>query len=188
MASGSLPPGFPAVEIEGEHYWDGGLVSNTPLEWILRKRQDTLAFQIDLWSSRGEFPRDLADVAERQKEIQYSSRTRATTDNFRKAQTVRSSVARLLKDLPAGMRDNPEVKFLEPLADAKVYNLIQLIYRSKNHQTHSKDYEFSRLTMEDHWKAGYHDAKRTLRHPEVLQRPDGNDSVRTFDLAQDGRE
>jgi NTE family protein len=107
---------------------------------------------------------------------------------FRKLQTVRSSVARLLKDLPAGMRHHPEVAFLEGVADAKVYNLVQLIYRSKNHQTHSKDYEFSRLTMEDHWKAGYHDARRTLRHPEVLQRPDSNDSVRTFDLAQDGRE
>ena len=63
IASGSLPPGFPATEIEGEHYWDGGLVSNTPLEWVLdsRPRQDTLAFQIDLWSARGEFPRDLIE-------------------------------------------------------------------------------------------------------------------------------
>jgi NTE family protein len=61
-------------------------------------------------------------------------------------------------------------------------------YRSKNYQTHSKDYEFSRLTMEDHWKAGYQDARRTLRHPEVLDRPDTPDGVRTFDLGVDGRE
>jgi NTE family protein len=188
MASGSLPPGFPAVEIEGEHYWDGGLVSNTPLQWILRERQDTLAFQIDLWSSHGQFPSDLADVAERQKEIQYSSRTRASTDMFRNHQRIRASVARLLKDLPPELREHPEVKFLEPLADSNVYNLIQLIYRSKDHQTHSKDYEFSRLSMEDHWKAGYHDAKRTLRHPEVLERPDSPEGVRTFDLGVDGRD
>jgi NTE family protein len=188
MASGSLPPGFPAVEIEGEHYWDGGLVSNTPLQWILQTRQDTLAFQVDLWSARGQFPRDLADVAERQKEIQYSSRTRASTDTFRNQQRIRASVARLLKALPPAFREHPEVKFLEPLADSKVYNLIQLIYRSKNYQTHSKDYEFSRLTMEDHWKAGYQDARRTLRHPEVLDRPDGPEGVRTFDLGVDGRE
>ncbi len=64
MASGALPPGFPAIEIEGEHYWDGGLVSNTPLEWIVENvpRQDTLAFQVDLWSARGDFPRHLAEV------------------------------------------------------------------------------------------------------------------------------
>jgi NTE family protein len=188
MASGSLPPGFPAVEIEGEHYWDGGLISNTPLQWILRTRQDTLAFQVDLWSASGQFPSDLADVAERQKEIQYSSRTRASLNFFRNQQRLRASVARLLKDLPPALREHPEVKFLEPLADAHVYNLIQLIYRSKNYETHSKDYEFSRLTMEDHWKAGYNDARRTLRHPKVLDRPDSPEGVRTFDLGADGRE
>jgi NTE family protein len=188
MASGSLPPGFPAVEIEGEHYWDGGLISNTPLQWILRTRQDTLAFQVDLWSASGQFPSDLADVAERQKEIQYSSRTRASLNFFRNQQRVRASVARLLKDLPPELREHPEVRFLEPLADAHVYNLIQLIYRSKNYETHSKDYEFSRLTMEDHWKAGYNDARRTLRHPEVLDRPDSPEGIRTFDLGVDGRE
>ena len=79
MASGSLPPGFPAIEIDGEFYWDGGLVSNTPLQWVLegRPRQDTLAFQVDLWSARGDLPRDLAEAEVRQKEILYSSRTRA---------------------------------------------------------------------------------------------------------------
>lgn len=188
MASGALPPGFPAVEIEGEDYWDGGLVSNTPLQWVLRKRQDTLAFQVDLWNARGEFPRDLSAVAERQKEIQYSSRTRATTDHFRSLQQVRSSIARLLDGLPPALREGPEVKFLETVADRKVYNLIQLIYRSKNYEGQSRDYEFSQLTMEEHWKAGYYDARRTLRHPEVLQRPDGQEGVRTFDLAVDGRE
>jgi NTE family protein len=85
MASGSLPPGFPAIEIEGEHYWDGGLISNTPLQWVAEHgpRQDALAFQVDLWSARGEFPGNLAEVATRQKEIQYSSRTRANTDQIK---------------------------------------------------------------------------------------------------------
>ena len=64
MASGSLPPGFPATEVDGEFYWDGGVVSNTPLQWVLdaRPRQDTLAFQIDLWSARGDLPRDMVEV------------------------------------------------------------------------------------------------------------------------------
>ena len=85
MASGALPPGFPPIEIEGEFYWDGGVVSNTPLQWVLDSRpcEDTLAFQVDLWSARGEVPRDLTEVDVRTKEIRYSSRTRLGTDQFK---------------------------------------------------------------------------------------------------------
>jgi len=88
MASGSLPPGLPATEIEGEHYWDGGLVSNTPLEWVLSgtPRQDTLAFQIDLWSASGSLPRNLIEADVRQKDIHFSSRTRAAINQFKSAQ------------------------------------------------------------------------------------------------------
>src|SRR6476661_137635 len=102
MASGALPPGFPAIEIDGEHYWDGGLVSNTPLQWVLEssERQDTLAFQVDLWSARGAVPRTLGEVAMRQKEIQYSSRTRASSDQFKKEQRLRNALADLISKLP----------------------------------------------------------------------------------------
>jgi NTE family protein len=119
MASGSLPPGFPAVEIEGEHYWDGGLVSNTPLQWVVDygPRQDTLAFQVDLWSARGEMPGTLADVAMRQKEIQYSSRTRAHTDKFKEVQGLRSALARLLEKLPPELRDSEDAALLGKVAD-----------------------------------------------------------------------
>jgi NTE family protein len=190
MASGSLPPGFPAVEIEGEHYWDGGLISNTPLQWVVdrRPRRDTLAFQVDLWSARGEFPRNLAEVATRQKEIQFSSRTRANTDQFKRLQRVRCALASLLSKLPDELRDSEEAKLLSRVADRKVYNIVHLIYRSRTYEGDSKDYEFSRLTMEEHWRAGYHDAVRTLRHPEVLERPANLEGVFTFDLAEDGRE
>src|SRR5215510_13033165 len=190
MASGSLPPGFPAIEIEGEHYWDGGLLSNTPLQWVVEHgpRQDTLAFQVDLWSSRGEFPRDLAEVATRQKEIQYSSRTRANTDQFKRLQKMRCTLATLLEKLPDDLKASEEAKILRSAADHKVYNIVHLIYRSKHYEGHSKDYEFSRLTMKDHWRAGYHDAVRTLRHREVLERPSHLEGVFTFDLAQASRE
>jgi NTE family protein len=186
MASGSLPPGFPAVEIEGEHYWDGGLISNTPLQWVFEhgQRQDTLAFQVDLWSAHGEFPGDLAEVATRQKEIQYSSRTRANTDQFKRLQKIRGVLATLLEKLPDDLKASDEAKMLRSAADHKVYNIVHLIYRSKHYEGHSKDYEFSRLTMEDHWRAGYHDAVRTLRHQEVLGRPSHLEGVFTFDLAQ----
>ena len=190
MASGALPPAFPAVEIEGEFYWDGGLVSNTPLQWVLESepRRDTLAFQVDLWSARGTLPRTIAEVMTRQKEIQFSSRTRSSSDRFRYTQKLRNAVASLLPKLPAGLRNSPEVALLQAHATPKVYNLVQLIYRAKQYEGDSKDYEFSRDSMEEHWRAGYYDTVRTLRHPEVLNRPNNRDGVMTFDLSQNGRE
>src|ERR1700733_1057875 len=182
MASGALPPGFPAVEIEGEFYWDGGLVSNTPLQWVLESepRRDTLAIQVDLWSARGTLPRTMTEVMTRQKEIQYSSRTRSSSDRFRYTQKLRK--------LPDELRNAPEVALLQAHACPTVYNLIQLIYRARLYEGDSKDYEFSRYSMEEHWRAGYYDTVRTLRHPEVLARPNNLEGVMTFDLAQNGRE
>jgi NTE family protein len=191
MASGALPPGFPAVEIEGEQYWDGGLVSNTPLQWVIEsnpRRQDTLAFQVDLWSARGQPPRNMAEVATRQKEIQFSSRTRASTDQFKNVHRVQRALADLLRRLPADLGDNDDLELLKSVASDKVYNIIQLIYRAQNYEGPSKDYEFSRLSMQDHWRAGYHDVLRTLRNPEVLTRPASLDGVFTFDLERDGLE
>ena len=190
MASGALPPGFAAVEIDGEYYWDGGLVSNTPLHWVLEcgPRKDTLAFQVDLWNARGDLPRNLRDVETRKKEIQYSSRTRANTDEFKKVQQLRTALSTLLERLPNELRDSDEVKLLSTEADRKVRNIVQLIYRSRRYEGHSKDYEFSRLSMKEHWRAGYQDAMRTLRHPEILERPTNREGVLTFDLSRDGRE
>ena len=190
MASGALPPGFPAVEIDGEYYWDGGLVSNTPLEWVLdsEPRQDTLAFQVDLWNARGAFPGDLADVERRRKEIQYSSRTRANTDHFKHVQRLRNTVGSLLDDLPDDMKNHFAVDILRPVAERKAYNIVHLIYRPRNFEGHSKDYEFSRANMRAHWRSGYHDTVRTLRHPRILERPTNHEGVAIFDLEHDGRE
>ena len=191
MASGALPPGFPSVEIDGEHYWDGGLVSNTPLQWVIEsspRRQDTLAFQVDLWSAQGAIPGNLAEVATRQKEIQFSSRTRASTGQFKDVHRVQRALAALLRRIPEDLEENDDLKILKSVASDKAYNIIHLIYRARNYEGHSKDYEFSRLSMQDHWRAGYHDAVRTLRHPEVLARPTSLDGVYTFDLERDGRE
>jgi NTE family protein len=190
IASGSLPPGLPATEIEGEYYWDGGLVSNTPLQWVLdtSPRKDTLAFQVDLWCARGELPRNLLESEARQKDIRFSSRTRMASDQFKKQQLLRRATAKLLAKMPQDLLQTPEAEMLAAEADEKVYNLIQLIYHAKNYEGSSKDYEFSRRMMEEHWTSGYNDAVRTLRYPEVLQRPNGRDGVFTFDLARDGRE
>jgi len=190
MASGALPPGFPAVEIDGEFYWDGGLVSNTPLDWVVESwpPQDTLAFQVDLWSARGDFPRTINEVLTRQKEIQYSSRTRATTDRFKAMQRMRNSIGSLLEKLPPEMKTSPEAQFLHNCSERNVYSIVHLICRAQSYEGDSKDYEFSRLSMEEHWRAGYNDTVRTLRHPEALEPPHTLEGVATFDLARDGRE
>ena len=190
LASAALPPGFPSVEIEGEHYWDGGLVSNTPLQWVLQfgPRQDTLAFQVDLWSARGQSPRSMAEVATRQKEILYSSRTRDNTTRFTASQKVRHAVEGLLRKLPKEMQDCPEAQILGSFGDQKVYSLVHLIYRAKQYEGDSKDYEFSRRSMEEHWRAGYNDTVRTLRHPESISRPENAEGISIFDISECGGE
>lgn len=192
MASGALPPGFPAVKIDGDPYWDGGLVSNTPLQWVLdnKPRQDTLAFQVDLWSAQGDFPPDMISQDLRLKDIRFSSRTRQATTQFRNSQRLRRALARLIERMPevaSLAEEDPEIAALIAEADEKVYNIVQLIYRAKNYEGSSKDYEFSRATMEEHWESGYNDACMTLQYPEVLQRPETADGVSTFDIHQKTR-
>jgi NTE family protein len=187
IASGSLPPGFPACKIDGQYYWDGGLISNTPLQWVLdwRPRCDTLALQVDLWSARGMLPKDLIEVEVRHKEILYSSRNRAATDQYKRAQKLRNAVANLLRKIPSELEDSEDVKILRREADDKVCNIVHLIYRARKYEGIAKDFEFSRRTMEEHWSAGYSNARETLAHPEVLQLPDRLEGVRTFDMGDD---
>ena len=147
-------------------------------------RRDTLAFQVDLWSARGNFPRNIAEVATRQKEILYSSRTRENTDRFKNQQKIRHAAASLLARLPDELKTGPEVGVLSSFADHKVYNIVHLIYRPKQYEGYSKDYEFSRLSMQDHWRAGHDDTVRALRHSECLQRPDNKDGIAIFDFPE----
>jgi NTE family protein len=173
MASGALPPGFPAVEIDGEYYWDGGMVSNTPLSRVLSSepRRDTLTFQVDLWSATGRLPYDLMEVASRQKDIQYSSRTRTITNQMAQMQKMRQALQQLMDKLPKAARNDPEVAAIADLACHRAYNVIHLIYQSKAFEGHSKDYEFGLGAMRAHWQSGLEDIRRTLADPRRLDRP-----------------
>lgn len=184
MASGALPPAFDAVEIDGEFYWDGGLVSNTPLDWVLssHSRLDTLVLQVDLWSARGTLPRDLSEVAVRMKEVQFSSRTRAATDAFVKSHALRCAFNELLKQMPSKLAKSEPARLLAAEADPALYNLVQLIYRSATYEGQSKDFEFSRRTMEEHWRAGYEDAALTLSHQEILTLPSAEQGIAVYDF------
>jgi NTE family protein len=186
-ASGSLPPGFPATKIGDEYFWDGGLISNTPLEWVLeaRPRRDTLAFQVDLWNARGELPKDMIAVEVRHKEIIYSSRNRAATNRYQQIQKLRIALANLLKQMPKELRESADAKLLLTEADDKVCNIVHLIYRARPYEGCAKDFEFSRRTMEEHWQTGYNNARKTLPNPEVLELPDRLEGVRTFDIGEE---
>jgi NTE family protein len=185
-ASGSLPPGFPATKIGDKYFWDGGLISNTPLDWVLgsQPRHDTLVFQVDLWNARGELPKDMIEVEVRHKEIIYSSRNRAATDRYQYVQKLRIALARLLEQLPEELRNGDDAKLLLGEADDKVCNIVHLIYRARSYEGIAKDFEFSRRTMEEHWQTGYRNAQQTLTNPEVLELPDRLKGVRTFDYGE----
>ncbi|KQM22330.1 DUF3734 domain-containing protein [Novosphingobium sp. Leaf2] len=187
MASGALPPGFPPVEIDGEWYWDGGLVSNTPLQYILDNRspREMNVYQVDLFSSRGIVPTTMADVAQREKDIRFSSRTRFNTDMSQELQKMRAAAKRLRRKLPAELRDDPDLVRLLHARSAGAVAVMHLINRARGYETNSKDYEFSRRTVNEHWACGQHDAQRSLSHPEWINRDVSPDEIVTFDLAGD---
>jgi NTE family protein len=184
MASGALPPGFPAVTIDGEHYWDGGVVSNTPLEYVLESspRRDTLALQVDLWSAVGIVPRTLLDVLERQKDIQYSSRTRLSTDAVAARQRLRNALGLLLESIPKKHLPDALVADLKPWLCDRVFNIIHLIYRAKPYEEQFKDYAFGRAAMREHWTSGFEDMSRSLGEPEFFVPPAREIGVVTHDI------
>jgi NTE family protein len=189
MASGALPPGFPAVEIDGEYYWDGGLVSNTPLTEVIRDSQhkDTLVFQVDLWSASGVLPGDFLDVSERAKDIQFSSRTRAVTDMLASTQKHAQIIKELLEHIPEKSRKNiPLLAEAEEAADGSAVNVVHLVYANKSFEGHYKDYEFSIDTMSEHWDSGLEDIRRSFGHPEWFKIPTRVEGFVTHDVHRRG--
>lgn len=188
MASGALPPGFPPVLIDGEAYWDGGLVSNTPLQYVLDgsgPRVDMCVFQIDLFSASGPMPRTIFDIAEREKEIRFSSRTRFNTDVFRELQTMRRAVRGLEEKLPDNVKATADWKVLEALGCGAAITIVHLIHRRATYSTQSSDYEFSRFTVNEHWRNGCEDVERTLAHPDWRTRERPKEGVAVLDLTRD---
>ena len=189
MASGALPPGFPPIVIDGEPYWDGGIVSNTPLQYVLDgsgPRHDMCVFQIDLFSARGPMPETLFDLTQREKDIRYSSRTRLNTDFFREMQTVRRAVRRLEQRLPEDIRNTLDWQLLASAGCDAAITIVHLIHRRAAYSTQSNDYEFSRFTIDEHWNDGRDDVRRTLQHPSWINRQRPIDGVEVLDLTKTG--
>lgn len=187
MASGALPPGFAPVHIDGEDYWDGGIVSNTPLQYVLDthpRSEPLMVLQVDLFSARGTMPRTLAETLERQKDITYSSRTRMNTDAMASNMNLQQAVADLIARLPASLRKDASVAAVCAQLTHQPIEIVHLIYRDKPYELDSKDYEFSRASVDEHWDAGLRDICNTLAHPEWLKSASQANGVTTFDLAQ----
>src|SRR5205809_605037 len=190
MASGALPPGFPSIVIEGEHFWDGGIASNTPLDYVLdaEVNNDLLIFQVDLFSARGELPVSLLEAAEREKDIRFSSRTRMNTDKNRQVHNARKALRELIGKLPDYLKNDPSVEILCKAAKETTVTVVHLIYRSKNYESSSKDYDFSHVGVVEHWNAGARDVHLSMRHKEWLERPQSGETMVTYDLVGDSTE
>ncbi|WP_066555769.1 patatin-like phospholipase family protein [Croceicoccus bisphenolivorans] len=184
MASGALPPGFPPVFIDGEPYWDGGLVSNTPLQYVLDTSPDggLTIFQVDLFSARGRMPLTLPDALQREKDIRYSSRTRLNTDLNKQMEKLRDAAKRICEKLPDEMKDDPDVRMLADLPSHGGVSIMHLINRGELNESHSKDYEFSRYTINEHWADGHRDAHHSLAHDRWKRRNRKARGIVTFDL------
>lgn len=184
MASGALPPGFAAVEIDGEYYWDGGLVSNTPLYHILTRKAhaNSLVFQVDLWDAKGEAPTDLFKAAIRQKDIQYSSRTRMITEYMETTQKYRRMLREVMALVPESRKNNPVYQHAAAAACDRRFNVIHLIYKNRQDRATYMDYQFGPLSMRSHWNSGLEDVRQTLAHPEWLDLPPPEKPFVTHDL------
>jgi NTE family protein len=187
MASGALPPGFPPVEIDGEHYWDGGLVSNTPLQYVLDQpgKRHRVVFQVDLFAATGSLPTTLNEVTEREKDIRFSSRTRLNTTYEMDLQVIAQAAKRLLAKLPPELQDDPDAHALASVRCESAVDVVHLIYRSKHYESQSKDYEFSRLSMQEHWRSGRADMAHTLHDSRWVDRARNGSGVHVFDLTSD---
>jgi len=184
MASGALPPALPMVKIGTDHYWDGGIVSNTPLQHLLEQESplNTLVFQVDLFSARGVLPRDIQEVMARHKDIMYSSRTRYNTDVYRRIHQWKSKLRDVLDRMPSEAMTDEDRKLKSQLDDMPDITIVQLIYQQKAYEGHAKDYEFSGTSMREHWQSGYEDTKRTLKRREWLRMPAEGTGILVHDV------
>jgi NTE family protein len=183
MASGALPPGLPPIEIDGRLWWDGGLVSNTPLTHVLDHQQGPLlAFQIDLFAAATERPRTIMDVMAREKEIRFSSRTRQVSDQVMRIRKDRELARRVLAKLPPELRDDPDVVALRAQSNEDPVNLVHRIYRANAWEGGSRDFEFSARTMREHWEAGQAAVAETMANAELVAENIETGRSAAFDL------
>jgi NTE family protein len=181
-ASGALPPGFAPVTIEGEHYWDGGVVTNTPLTYVADQRPMTTAriIQVDNFTAEGELPENLLEVEERRKDIQYASRNRFNVDRLQEVGEIEAAMRRLLDKLPANLKSDPDAKSLARVCDERSWMIVRLINKRPSHLGAVKDFEFSSLTIEEAWDAGLEDVRRSASGWDEVRPEEIRDGVLVY--------
>lgn len=164
MASGALPPAFPAVRIDGELYWDGGILSNTPVEAVFddNPRRDSMVYAVHVWNPHGPEPRSIWEVMNRQKDVQYSSRAASHIRRQRQLHRLRHVITELSDLLPPEKRQSEEVAELAAYGCPTRMHVIRLLAPVLDYEDHSKDIDFSPGGIRTRWEAGYSDTIRTL--------------------------
>ncbi len=184
LASGALPPGFPAIKIDGEYYYDGGIVSNSPLTYIVDEKPLTTAliFLVNLFNAHGPLPRTLDEAMERVKDIQFSSKQRFNTQKVRELQEMRAALARLLGKLPADLKADPDAQKLVPLCDNRDWTIAHINNRRPAQGGQFKDAEFSRAAVNDRWAAGLEDVRLSAANLEWMQPVEAGPGIRLYYL------
>jgi NTE family protein len=174
-------------QIDGEHYWDGGLFSNTPLEYVLdySPRRSRLTFQVDLFHAQGQLPTNLDEVRVRDSDIRYSSRTQICSDAFRDRHNVRHAINELHKLLPPDIASTEQAKRLYEHGCVTEMDIVRLAYRPVEPQAASKTYDFSRSSMEKRWQQGTSDARAALHASPWLAPLPKELGVRVFDVLRE---
>jgi NTE family protein len=164
MASGALPPAFPAVRIGEESYWDGGIFSNTPMEAVLddRPRRDSLIFSVNVWQPMGTEPASIMQVLSRQKDIQYASRGKAHVARQEQIHRLRHVVRQLEARFSEEQRNDPELRELLSYGCATTMHLVRLLAPRVDCEDHTKDIDFTRAGIRTRWHAGIAHAQRAL--------------------------
>lgn len=184
MASGALPPALPPVQVGDALYWDGGIVSNTPLQHLLDNigQDDVLVFQVDLFSARGAPPRDMMDVLARDKDIRFSSRTRLTTDHYKAMYQQKVRMRELLGRVPEEVMTDADRALRAELSDMPSVNIVQLVLQQTVWQGQARDYDFSRSAMLARWALGLQDTRLTLENRDRLAMPGVEVGITTYDV------
>ncbi|RXG95692.1 patatin-like phospholipase family protein [Bradyrhizobium zhanjiangense] len=164
MASGALPPAFPAVRIDGELYWDGGILSNTPTEAVFddNPRKDSLIFAVHLWNPVGAEPTTMAEVLNRHKDVQYSSRIASQIARQQQAHRLRHVINQLAARLPERERSDPAVRELTSHGCPTRMHVVRLLAPQLDRESHTKDIDFSPSGIMQRWDAGYAHTRSVL--------------------------
>jgi NTE family protein len=170
LASGALPPAFPAVRIDGELYWDGGILSNTPTEVIFddNPRKDSLIFAVHMWNPVGPEPKTMWEVMHRQKDIQYSSRVGSHIARQLQTHRLRHVIKELLAYIPSDARNSEAVRQLAGWGCLTQMHVVRLLAPRIENEDHTKDVDFSPLGIRKRWEAGYTSASTALRQAPWL--------------------